>query len=154
MNDFTITRNQAGRLLFTSKNNSTIKEIVPIRAFPITAPDQYISLTDHNGHELLLIEHLTELPYEYRHLIEDELKCREFMPEIMQINSVSSFATPSIWQIKTDRGNTELILKSEDHIRRLSHTSLLITDAHGVSYLMREIEKLDSHSRKLLDRFL
>jgi hypothetical protein len=56
--------------------------------------------------------------------------------------------------VQTDRGEADLLLKAEDHIRRLTHTSLLITDSHGMSFLIRDVEQLDTHSRKLLDRFL
>ena len=103
---------------------------------------------------MVWIENLEELSSEVRALIEEELAQREFMPEIHKIIRVFSFATPSSWLVKTNRGDTELILKSEDHIRRLSQTSLLISDSHGVNFLIREIDQLDSHSRKLLDRFL
>jgi hypothetical protein len=36
----------------------------------------------------------------------------------------------------------------------LTHSSLLISDNHGIDFLIPEIEQLDKHSRKLLDRFL
>ncbi len=32
--------------------------------------------------------------------------------------------------------------------------TLLIADSHGIFYLVRNIQALDKHSRKLLDRFL
>ncbi len=54
----------------------------------------------------------------------------------------------------TSRGATELILKGEEDIRRLSQTRLMIADAHGIHYLVRDTAALDHHSRKLLDRFL
>lgn len=154
LNDFQLTRNAAGRLVFASADGLTHESVVPVRAFPILAPDECISLTSRDGHELAWIEKLTMLPDDIRALINDELACREFTPEISHISHVTSFATPSTWQVKTDRGETELRLKAEDHIRRLSHTALLITDSHGVSFLIRDVDKLDDHSRKLLDRFL
>jgi Domain of unknown function (DUF1854) len=67
---------------------------------------------------------------------------------------VSSFACPSTWQLLTNRGPAELILKGEEDIRRLSQTRLLIADAHGIQFLIRDLSALDRHSRKLLDRFL
>jgi len=125
-----------------------------VRAFPISAPKDGVSLLGDTGQELLWIDSLSDLPEITRLLIEAELACREFMPEISRINQVSSFATPSKWQVSTDRGDTELLLKAEDHIRRLTHTTLLITDGHGVSFLIRDIDTMDNQSRKLLDRFL
>lgn len=150
--DFTLTRNAAGRLVYTSGTLSDT--VVPVRAFPIAAPDECISLTGSDGHERVWIERLSDLPPEMRALLEAELANREFTPDIRRINHVSSYATPSIWQVSTDRGETELLLKAEDHIRRLPGGALLITDGHGVTFLLRDPGKLDSHSRKLLDRFM
>jgi hypothetical protein len=94
------------------------------------------------------------LPDESRVLLEEELASREFMPEIRGIRRVSSFATPSTWQVETDRGPTTFILKGEDDIRRLAASTLLIADSNGIHFLIRDIQMLDQVSRKLLDRFL
>jgi hypothetical protein len=152
--DFKLRRNLAGRLQFTAADNNVHDGAFPVRAFPITAPEESISLLSQEGHELAWINRLSDLQVEVRTLIEEELAQREFMPEIRHINHVSSFATPSTWEVETDRGSALLILKSEDHIRRLAHSSLLISDSHGVNFLIRDIDQLDNHSRKLLDRFL
>ena len=154
MSNFELVRNTAGRLVFTSGDGQTHEGVVPVRAFPIAAPDECISLVGLDGHELAWLEKLADLPENIRALIIDELACREFTPVINRISQVSSFATPSTWQVETDRGATFLLLNAEDHIRRLSPTALLITDSHGVSFLIRDLEQLDAHSRKLLDRFL
>ena len=63
-------------------------------------------------------------------------------------------ATPSTWTIVTDRGETKLILKGEEDIRRLAAPALLIADSNGIQYLIRDRQALDAHSRKILDRFL
>jgi hypothetical protein len=153
MNHFSLVRNAAGRLVYSS-DGETHEGVVPVRAFPIASPDECISITSREGHELAWIERLGDLPEAVRVLLVQELEYREFTPEISRISQVSSFATPSTWQVATNRGDTELLLKAEDHIRRLAHNALLITDGHGVSFLIRDVEKLDAHSRKLLDRFL
>jgi hypothetical protein len=154
MNDFQLTRNAAGRLVFTSGDGQTHEGVVPVRAFPISAPDECLSLTSRDGHQLAWIEKLDSLPDDIRKLVIEELASREFTPVIGQIRHVTSFATPSTWHVTTDRGETLLLLNAEDHIRRLPNGALLITDGYGISFLIRDIEKLDAHSRKLLDRFL
>lgn len=78
----------------------------------------------------------------------------EFIPVIERILNLNTFALPSIWDIKTDRGNTRLKLKSEQDIRRVSAEGLLITDANGIQYLIRDKKAIDKFSRKVLDRFL
>lgn len=152
--DFKLTRNAAGRLVLTDAKGETHEDVVPVRAFPISAPDEGISLLGDDSRELQWIGKLSDVSETARILIEAELTQREFMPEIIRINLVSSFATPSKWHVTTNRGDTDLLLKAEDHIRRLTHTTLLVTDGHGVSFLIRDIDGMDQHSRKLLDRFL
>lgn len=76
------------------------------------------------------------------------------MPEIRRIASVSTYATPSTWQVETDRGDTRFVLRGEEDIRRLAGQTLLISDSHGIHYLIRDALALDRHSRKILDRFL
>ncbi len=151
--NFTLARDEDGMLVLQC-NGIMHKGVAPVRAFPIAAPHECVSLVDQNSHEVAWIESLDNVSPDMRSMIMEDLAYREFTPEIRRIVSVSSFATPSTWQIETDRGNAELLLKAEDHVRRLSHTALLITDGHGISFLLRNIEDLDSHSRKLLDRFL
>ena len=152
--DFLLTHNLAGRLVFTASNGKVSEGAYPVRAYPISAPEDGLSLLGEDGHELAWIASLVSMPSDMRALIEQELAKSEFMPEINRIIHVSSFATPSTWQVDTNRGMAELILKAEDHIRRLTPTSLLVADSHGIHFIIRDIDQLDNHSRKLLDRFL
>jgi hypothetical protein len=155
MNNFSLTRNAFGRLVFTSEDDSEVHEgVVPVRAFPIAAPDSGLALVDRDGRELAWIESLSALPEGTRQLIEEELASREFLPEIRRIRHVSSFATPSTWQVDTDRGDTEFVLKGEEDIRRVAQSTLLIADSHGIQFLIRDLQTLDKASRKILDRFL
>jgi hypothetical protein len=127
---------------------------VPVRAFPIQAPDKGISLVLHDGQEVAWIDDLADLPLATLALVQDELEGREFMPEILHIARVSSYATPCTWQVKTDRGDTEFVLKGEEDIRRIGAASLLVADNHGIHFLIRDMFTIDRHSRKILDRFL
>lgn len=152
--DFRLNRNAFGRLELTLPAGVTKHEVTPVRASPIAAPERGVSLIGPNGHELLWIEDLAELPTDTRVLLEEELDSREFIPEIKRLRAVSSFATPSTWQVDTDRGSTSFILKGEEDIRRLGASAVLITDSYGIQFLMRDLAALDRHSRRLLDRFL
>jgi hypothetical protein len=151
---YQLLRDTFGRLLFVGDDGQTRDVVVPVRAFPIAAPDRGIALVDPHGHELAWIERLSDLPDDVRALVDAELASREFMPVISRIVSVSSFATPSTWQVQTNHGDSELVLKGEEDIRRLTSPALLIADSHGIHYLIRDRYALDAHSRKILDRFL
>ncbi len=151
---FDLTWNEAGRLVFISADGQESIGAVPVRAFPISAADEGLSLMDADGHELAWIDRLSDLPPRLQQAIERGLQEREFMPVIARLNAVSSFATPSTWQVDTDRGAFEFVLKGEEDIRRLGGGALLIADTHGVQFLIRDLFALDRHSKKLLDRFL
>lgn len=154
MPDFRLSRNSAGRLVYTGSDGNIEEGVVPVHAFPISAPAEGVALVNQDGHELAWIANFAALPADIRTLLEQELASREFIPEITQIRSVSTFATPSVWEVETDRGATSLTLRGEDDIRRLNHASLLIADSNGIHFLIRDTQQLDKHSRRLLDRFL
>lgn len=152
--DFQLHRNAFGQLVFTGPDGREHLEVEPARAFPITAAREEIALLSREGHELAWIPKLDELPPETCRLLEEELEGREFMPEIRRVNSVSGYATPCTWRVETDRGDTDLVLKAEEDIRRLSGTALLIVDSRGIQFLIRNPQTLDPNSRRILDRFL
>ncbi len=152
--NFELTRNAFGRLVLTTAGGEAHQGVVPVRAFPIAAPGEGISLVGPDGHEVAWIARLDALSEAQRQMLEEELGRREFMPEIRRIRSVSSFATPSTWTVDTDRGQTEFVLWGEEFIRRLGKSGLLIEDSHGIHFLVRDLDALDKPSRKLLDRFL
>ncbi|WP_025917742.1 DUF1854 domain-containing protein [Herminiimonas sp. CN] len=155
MSNFTIERNAFGKLVFSAPGEGQSHVgVVPVRAFPIAAPDNGIAVVSSDGRELAWIEQLSDLPETVRILLEQELASREFLPQILQIRHVSAFATPSTWQVCTDRGDTRFVLKGEEDIRRIGPDGLIIADSHGVQYLVRDLQQLDKASRKLLDRFL
>ena len=149
-----LTRTADGRLCYTGPEGDTFENVVPVRAFPISAPDGGVSLMSAEGHELLWLDSLSDLPRPELDLISQALSQREFMPEIQRLSAVSGFVTPCTWFVVTDRGATRFILKGEEDIRRLNGSTLMISDSQGIHYLLRDLSALDRMSRKLLDRFL
>ncbi|MDP3700488.1 MAG: DUF1854 domain-containing protein [Hylemonella sp.] len=148
-----LTRNAYGKLALTGADGQVHEGVVPARAFPIQAPEHDISLLDTDGHEVAWIPELARVPEPAQGLIRAALAEREFMPEIRAILDVSSFSTPSTWQVRTDRGDASFVLKGDEDIRRLAGNTLLVTDSHGIQFLIRDTAALDRESRRLLDRF-
>ena len=151
---FTLAFNPFGKLVVTLADGTQPVGAVVARAFPIASPDESISILSAEGKELAWVERLSELPTHERDIVAQALQGREFMPEILRLDGVNSFSTPSVWRVQTNRGPTQLVLKGEEDIRRLSASRLIVADAHGVQFLIRDLPLLDRHTRKLLDRFL
>ena len=152
--EFQLRRQPSGRLQFINAQGELHEGVLPVRAFPLAAPDEGISLVSTEGHELAWIEQLRDLPEETRALLQAELELRDFVPEITQLKSVSSFGTPSLWTVQTDRGETTFVLRGEDDIRRLAGSALLIASGDGVQFSIADMKTLDRASRRLLERFL
>uniref|UniRef100_UPI0040481BD2 cyanophycin metabolism-associated DUF1854 family protein n=1 Tax=Polynucleobacter sp. TaxID=2029855 RepID=UPI0040481BD2 len=142
-----------GNLVFIDHNGERHIGVYPVRAFPITAPNAGLSIMDQSGKELCWFDLEAAIPPMELQLIQEELAKREFMPVIQRISKVSTFATPSIWDVETDRGPTRIRLKGEEDIRRITGNTLLIADSNGLQFLIQDSTQLDRLSKKLLDRF-
>lgn len=154
MNPFDLQRDAFGRWVLQLPDGTRHVPVTALRAYPVSAPDEGVALMDADGHEIFWIDALDQLVPALRSQVIQALNEREFLPEILQLTDVSSFATPSTWSVLTDRGSTQFLLKGEEDIRRLTGTVLLINDANGVQFMIRDLAAMDKHSRKLLDRFL
>ena len=152
---FALERTPFGKLVLTNAAGERFEGVVPVRAFPIQSPEDGISLVSTDGKEVAWVDLLADVPQPAQDLIRAELTTREFMPVVARIVSVSSYSTPCTWTVQTDRGDTEFVLRGDEDIRRIGkENSLLIADAHGIQYLVRDQFALDAHSKKILDRFL
>ncbi len=149
-----LSRNAFGRLelRLPDDGNATV---TPVRAFPLAAPNEGVSLVGENGKEVLWIAYLDKVDAAARQLLDEDLAVREFSPIIERIVSVSTFSVPSVWALETDRGPVSMTLKAEEDIRKLaSRQNLLIAATNGVQYRIPDTTRLDKQSRKFLERFL
>ena len=147
-------RDPGGHWVWTDATGRAHPQVTVVRAYPVTAPETGVGVMDSEGHELFWFDRLGDVTPVLRESLEAALREREFLPEIGQLKAVSSFATPSTWTVLTDRGETRFVLKGEEDIRRLTGSVLLINDADGVQYLIRDVSRLDRASRRMLDRFM
>lgn len=151
---FTLTHDTWGRLVMSDADGREHIGVEPVRAFPITDPRHGIALCDADGRELLWIEVLDDVPQPARQVIEDELARRQFVPILKRILRVSSPVEPSEWEVETDRGRTRFPLKSEEDVRSLAGHLAIITDAHGIRYLIPDVRAVDAATRRVLERYL
>lgn len=153
--DFDLRRNAHGQWVCRLPDGTEHSGVQAVRAFPLNAPDEAISLVGPDGTELVFVPLLNDLAPPLLQAVQDALSEREMVPVIERIVSVSTFATPSTWEVQTDRGPTRLVLKVEEDIRRLpGQRRLLITSSHGLVFEVPDRTRLDRASRRLLERFL
>ncbi|WP_447741252.1 cyanophycin metabolism-associated DUF1854 family protein [Variovorax boronicumulans] len=151
---FELARDTFGRLVLTDAQGERHVGVTPVRAFPLSAPNEGVSLVGSEGRELVWVDRVDHLPAPTQALLTEELAVRDFAPTLLKLHGVSSFGVPSTWTVSTDRGDTSFVLKAEEDIRRLEGGALLIASAHGVQFRIPDAKALDRASRKLLERFL
>ncbi|AOF88106.1 hypothetical protein BSY239_4093 [Hydrogenophaga sp. RAC07] len=155
MADFDLFSDAQGRWVCRVAGGEPQVGVQVVRSFPLSAPLEAISIVGPDGHEVVFVARLDALDETRRAAVAQALTEREFSPVIQRIREVSTFGTPSTWQVDTDRGATELVLKVEEDIRRLpGQRRLLITSAHGVVFDIPDRNALDRSSRRFLERFL
>lgn len=153
--EFTLDHDAWGRLVVRLADGRELVGAEVARAFPISASDEFVSICDSEGHEVLCIEHPEMLSPSVYETLRDELARREFVPIVLRIEKVFAESDPSQWQIVTDRGPTTFLMEDSDSdVRRLGPTRILLVDTHGIRYLIPDTQKLDSASRRILDRYL
>ncbi len=150
---FSLQRNASGRLVLVKGGGETYVGVEPVRSFPITDPDRFISLVDSHAHELLCIADLADLPNDVANFIRQELIGREFLPRIERIVRVKQHKDPHEWEVITDRGPAEFLFHDDD-IRRLSPTRAILVDMHGVRFYIPDSRQLDPKSRRILSQYL
>lgn len=152
---FTLERDVWGQLALTLADGRRLDGVEVARAFPISAPEEYISICDAEGHEVLCIEDPSTLPPSLWGMLDEELSRREFVPLVIRIDEVLADTDPSQWSLETDRGPTTFLMDDSDSdVRRLGPNRILLVDTHGIRYLISDTRRLDNHSRRILDRYL
>jgi len=139
--------------LFAQTPGSERLAVFARRAFPLSAPEQFVSLVDEHHFERACFVTLAELPEKPREVLQRALQQAEFLPKIERIRAIVQEATLSRWQVETDRGPRHFVVDQEDHVRPLADGRHLINDSHGMRYLVPVPGALDATSRKLLSRF-
>ncbi|MFO0722165.1 MAG: DUF1854 domain-containing protein [Myxococcota bacterium] len=147
-------RDTFGRLVLTTVDGKVHSGVLPIRAFPLSAPDELIVIVDNLGREVASIERLSQLPEPARGFIVAELAEREFLPVIREILSISDGAEPTGWQVLCDRGQVGFTLPAEENVRALPDGGALITDNHGIRFRIPQVSALSAASQKLLRRYI
>ena len=151
---FTLERDSRKRLVLTTDDGEVYGGVEPVRAFPLSDPGKHISICDSDGREVVHIESLSDLPDDVRMILEEELAQREFVPVIERIINTPAMTEPSVWKVESNRGLTTFEVESEDSVHRREGFQVSIVDTRGIRYLIPDTRTLDTHSRRVLERFL
>lgn len=142
-------------------STETFERVVVIRSFPISNPDEYISVrepsTKHrgNGEEIGMIRNIKLFDGEMADLIGEELERRYFTPDVNRIFSVKEKFGYLYFDAQTTAGRVKFVLNNPySNFRKLENGSVLITDMDGNCFMIQNPSELDRSSYKKIEIYL
>ncbi len=142
-------------------NTEHFERVVPVRAFPVTEPDMFISIREPDtkalgkGSEIGLIERLSDFPEETVSLIKNELESRYFTPIIQKIYSIKEQFGYLYFDVLTSSGKISFVMNNpSNNIRVLEDKRSLIYDIDGNCFEIPEISKMDKASYRKIEIYL
>lgn len=139
-------------LRVTIEGDRSCLRVVPMRAFPISMRDKYISIRDMKGDELGIIKNPKELDKESYELLEEELYKRYFVPVILKVKSIRDKLGIVEWEVVTDRGHRSFITRSIHDSIEETGKGFIIRDIENNKYELRDYSELDSKSAELITK--
>ncbi|MBO5898482.1 MAG: DUF1854 domain-containing protein [Clostridia bacterium] len=139
----------------------TYERVVPVRAFPITDPEEFISVKEPDskekgkGAEIGMIRRLSDFDGESVVLLREELSRRYFTPEIKRITGVKEKFGYSYWDAETSAGKVSFVMTNvSSNIRTLEDGRVFIHDIDGNCFCISDPAKLDKASFKKIEIYL
>jgi hypothetical protein len=146
-----LSRAPGGSLLLTLADGRSFADVQIVCAAPLSQPNRYICFLDSADEEIYMMRDLSDLAPEDRLLAEEELRMRYITSVIQKVISVRREAGTLYWETETDRGFRELVVQSsDDSVRWLSESSVLLIDVDGNRLVVPDISALDQRSARLL----
>lgn len=132
------------------------ERVIVLRAFPLTAPDGYLSVRDprDSRREIGMIRAISDLDEASEELVRGELEARYFVPTITKIHSLHRRGT-LYFDVDTDRGRRTLMLRDDiSGIRVLDGGGVFMTDLEGNNYKIPDPTALDKASYRKIEIYL
>ena len=137
------------------------ERIVPVRAFPVSSPNEFISIREPDtqlkgrGAEIGMIRRLSDFSEAVSALISDELSRRYFTPAIKKIHSFSEKFGYCYWDVTTAAGRVEFIMTNPTaNIRTLEDGRVFMYDIDGNCFTIENPKALDKHSYRKVEVYL
>jgi hypothetical protein len=142
-------------LRLTVENDRTYLQVGVLRAFPLSDPNQFLSIRDSENKEIGLIVNPADLNIEYRKLVKEDLERRYLVPVVRRITAAKERFGTVDWTMDTDRGACRFTTRNlRENVQRPAPGRIIVNDVDGNRYDIRNLDDLDRDSQELLFRHL
>ena len=158
-------RSEGGLVSLKLKNEDGEEEfferVLPIRSFPITEPEEFISIREPEtkdkgkGDEIGMIRRMSDFPDDVQSLLREELSRRYFTSELLKIFSVKEKFGYSYWEVQTSSGKISFVMTNpSSNIRTLEDGRVFIHDIDGNCFAITDPSKLDKASFRHIEIYM
>jgi Domain of unknown function (DUF1854) len=148
-------RGPRGVLRCTVEGQKSVLSAKVVRVFPLARDSRWINVLDWKNKEVCLIEDASSLDPDSQRLIEEELRAHYRVAHITRIHSVKNEYRTLYWDVQTDLGRRDFVLKfAADTILWLGPAELLLVDIDTNRFLIEDYTALDAQSRKQMEVLL
>ncbi len=135
----------------TVRDERSYIRVRPVHAAPMAYPEQYISLLDIKNEEVAFIRDLNDVDEASRRVIEEELAHRYLKARIERVHNIQMEYGVTYWDVTTDRGKREFVIRGHENTHWASDTRILLTDVDGNRFEIPDYTGLDPHSIRLIE---
>jgi hypothetical protein len=149
-------RGEGGGLRMEREGEEGAGERVAVfRLFPLSEPEQWISVVDAEGRELGIVRHLRRLDRASQEAVREELRRRYVVAQVRRIVSCTERFDMVELVVDTDRGRRRFVARNlREHIKQPTPERILLTDIDGNRYDIPDYGALDAKSRALIERYI
>jgi len=127
------------------------RDVTPVRLFPLTEPERWISLIGKDGREIGVLVETKGLVKDDLAGLREELHRRYLVPQIQRILSCRRRRDTVEWKVETNRGQLTFRTRHfREQVKEPSPSRLTLIDIEGNRFDIPSIEALDPDSRRRL----
>jgi hypothetical protein len=134
--------------LILKHNNTTYKNVIPERPFPVSHPE-FVILKSSRNLDICIIKDITKINIESKESLEKLLDVLYYIPKILKITKLETGGDKFEWETETSRGKRRFITHGTRSIVFIGNR-IVITDTDGNIYQIEKIDVLDEKSKKII----
>ena len=142
-------------LRLTIEGDRSYLKVRVVCAAPLSQPDRYICLLDEKNEVICTVEDPIDLEAVSQRMVKEEIEHRYMTAIIKRIDSLRSEFGVSYWEVQTDRGDREFVVRNvSENAQWITDRRLLLLDVDGNRFEISNLEVLDKKSRGLIEMVL
>jgi hypothetical protein len=146
---------EGARLDVSIAAGAPVTNVSVFRAFPLSAPDRFLSIRNEKNEELGLLADPAPLDPAGRTLVEEELRRRYVLPVVRRVIRLRERFEILECQVETDRGICQFSIRNlRENVLRPQPNRYILTDVDGNRFDIPDLRELPLASQTQLLAYL